>query len=49
MSIEKRAHELALLYMKRYMEMRNLEEPEQLVIVYKKVYADYLAELKKKN
>ena len=47
MSIEKRAHELALLYMGRYMEMRDIEEPEQLIIVYKKVYSDYLKELKK--
>ncbi|AMJ40349.1 hypothetical protein [Anaerotignum propionicum] len=45
MPIEQRAHELALLYMERYMVMRDIQEPEQLVIVYKQVYSDYLEQL----
>lgn len=45
MSIEQRAHELALLYLKRYIAMREVDEPQQLITVYKNIYADYLSQL----
>lgn len=45
MDVEQHAHELALLYMGRYMEKRDVDEPQQLVAVYKQVYMQYLSEL----
>lgn len=45
MSNEQRAHELTLLYLKRYIAMREVDEPQQLITVYKNIYADYLNQL----